>query len=168
VIPLVDRGLIFGIGEDVTERRRTEEALQDSERRLATLLSNLPGAAYRCTADGDWTVEYLSEGFRALTGYDPSEFVGGSARRYFELIHPDDRERAEQISLSAIRQQKPYELEYRMLSASGQEKWVNEKAGGVYSDQGELLAVEGFSADITSQKQLQLHCRKLVWSWNNA
>ena len=47
---------------DITERRKTEKALNENERRLSTLMFNLPGMAYRCINDPEWTMEYVSEG----------------------------------------------------------------------------------------------------------
>ncbi len=52
---------------DITERKRTEEALQENQRMLTTLLSNLPGMVYRCENNLDWTMKFASEGGRELT-----------------------------------------------------------------------------------------------------
>ena len=46
-----------------------ERSLGEDERRLKTLLSNLPGMAYRCKNDRDWTMEFISDGCEALTRY---------------------------------------------------------------------------------------------------
>ncbi len=88
-----DTSAMLSVAEDITEQKRAEEALAESERRLSTLLANLLGMAYRCRNDRDWTMEFLSEGAVDLTGYAPDEIVGSRKVVYGDLIHPDDRER---------------------------------------------------------------------------
>jgi len=51
-----------GLAIDITARKLAEEALRESERKMFTLLGNLPGIAYRCRNDRDWTMEFISEG----------------------------------------------------------------------------------------------------------
>ena len=55
------------------QQSENERSLRENERRLATLLSNLPGMAYRCKNDRDWTMEVVSDGCEALTGYKASD-----------------------------------------------------------------------------------------------
>jgi len=66
---------VEGTTRDVTERTRAEDALFESQRRLETLMGNLPGMAYRCRNDRDWTMEFMSVGVRALTGHAPEDFT---------------------------------------------------------------------------------------------
>lgn len=138
--------------KDITERKRAEEALQESRRRLLTLMGNLPGMAYRCRNDRDWTMEFVSEGCYELTGYNPSELVDNQEVSYGELIHPDDREMVWNEVQAALAKDEPFRLVYRLIAADEKEKWVWEKGSGVYSPEGELLALEGFISDITEQK----------------
>ncbi len=144
------------IVSDVTKLKQAEEALQASERRLDTLISNLPGVVFRCKADADMTVEFLSEGYRELTGYDPSELIGKPIARYHELIHPDDYERVFHVAINAVGKRQSYQIEYRIRTASGEEKWVWERGAACYSDSGKLEAVEAFTTDITARKRTEL------------
>ncbi len=76
---------------NVTEQMRAEGALRESERRLSTLISNLPGMAYRCRNDRQWAMEFISDGCISLTGYAPQAFMGVDEVAYGDVIHPDDR-----------------------------------------------------------------------------
>lgn len=69
------------IGEAIL-RRLTEEALQESQRALSTLMSNLPGMAYRCKNDRLWTMEFVSDGCQELTGYMAEELVNNAEISY--------------------------------------------------------------------------------------
>lgn len=167
VIPVPDRDIVFGIGHDITDKQRAEEdrqqaeaALRESERRLNTLISNLSGAVYRCQADPNWTIEFLSEGFLALTGYEPSELMGRPGTLYTELIHPDDRQQELEAMQQAVAQKRHYRVEYRLRTAMGQEKWVWEQGTGVFSERGELVAIEGFTTDITARKRAEEELRQ--------
>ena len=57
--------------EDISARKKSEEALQESERSKSVFLSHFPGMAYRCRLDDRWTMEFVSDGCHALTGYKP-------------------------------------------------------------------------------------------------
>ncbi len=95
--------------EDVTERKRAEEALQESQRALATLMSNLPGMAYRCRNDEFWTMEFVSQGCKELTGYAPSELIHNAKIAYEELIHPEDRAVVRKKVQEALARRRPFE-----------------------------------------------------------
>jgi len=138
----------------------TGRSLLESERRLATLLSNLPGLAYRCKNDKDWTMELVSDGCEALTGYKATELVGVGARTYNSLIHPDDRNRIWHEVQVALTQRLPFRLTYRILAADGREKWVWEQGVGVFSGV-ELEALEGFITDITELKEAERQYRDI-------
>jgi PAS domain S-box-containing protein len=150
---------IIGLIEDVTERKRAERRLRESERRLNTLISNLPGAVYRCRADANWTVDFLSDGYLALTGYLPSERIGQPGTRHSELIHPEDRQGELERMQQAVARKAPYQVEYRLRTASGEEKWVWEQGVGIFSESGELEAIEGFTTDITDRKRAEKELR---------
>jgi two-component system cell cycle sensor histidine kinase/response regulator CckA len=143
-----------------TERKQAEEELRESRRALSTLMSNLPGMAYRCRNDRDWTMEFVSEGCRALTGYEAGDLIGNRQLSYNEVIHPDDREQVWKGVQAALEQQRPFQLVYRIQTCAGQEKWVWEQGRGVFSPDGALLALEGFITDITDRTRAEQALRE--------
>lgn len=138
--------------QDITERKRTEQALRESQRTLATLMSNLPGMAYRCEPDESLTMRFVSEGCTELTGYRPEDLVDNRQVAYADLIHPGDREAVQYARQAALRAGMPYRLIYRLRTASGEERWVWEQGRGVPGAGGRIEAAEGIIADITKRK----------------
>jgi PAS domain S-box-containing protein len=130
---------------------RTRESLHESERMLSTLIGNLPGMAYRCLNDENWTMEFISEGSHDLTGYAPADLIGNRILSYNELIHPDDRQPAWDQVQQALAKRQPFRLVYRIQTATGREKWVWEQGQGVFMENGVWLAIEGFITDITER-----------------
>ena len=77
----------------VNARVSAEKAYQETERTLTNLINNLPGLAYRCANDTDWTMEFISENCLELTGYTSAELTRSAKKVYAEIIHPADREK---------------------------------------------------------------------------
>lgn len=132
-------------------RRRTEEALRESERKLATLMSNLPGMAYRCRNDRKRTMEFVSDGCLELTGRSPSDLLHNNSIAYADLIHPNDQDCVWSEIQEATEKRSPFRLTYRIKGSLGT-KWVWEQGQGIFDPSGELVALEGFIHDITERK----------------
>jgi len=149
-------GNIYAIGSvatDVTSRRHTEHALEDRERFLLSLMSNLPGAVYRCDNSRQWQVTYMSQSALALTGHQPKDFVENKLS-YVKLIFPEDRDQVYQIKRSAIEQKKAFEVEYRIHTSDHGERWIWERGRGIYDHDGQLTFIEGFITDISDRKRI--------------
>lgn len=117
---------------------------------LGTLLANLPGIAYRCANDRDWTMEFISEGVLELTGRPATDFIGNQAVSYNDVIHPDDRAMVWDTIQAAVGRAEPYQITYRIVTASDQTRWVWEQGRGVF-DGDALVALEGFITDVTDR-----------------
>ena len=142
---------IVGVSRDVAEIKQAQQRLQETERRMATLLGNLPGMAYRSHNDPDWTMELVSEGCGRLTGYTAEDLIGNRRLSYGDLIHPDDRGRVYDDIQRAVTRRKAFRLEYRIMTAVGQERWVWEQGSPVLDESGRVVALEGFVTDITDR-----------------
>jgi PAS domain S-box-containing protein len=140
---------------DITDRKRTEEAHQESQRQLATLISNLPGFVYRCQNDRGWAFDYISEGVLDLTGYTAQEYLVQRSTSYGDNIHSGDRERVREEIQTAVEQRRPYETTYRILTRAGEVKSVWERGEGIYATDGTLIYLEGFVTDITERKRVE-------------
>jgi PAS domain S-box-containing protein len=145
---------------DTTERKRAEKALQESQRRLSTLMSNLPGMAYRCKNDSRWTMEFISDGSILLTGYTPWALIANREVAYGDIIVAADRDRVWTEVQQAIAENRHFQLEYRIRTASGEEKWVWEQGIAVYSDSDQVEALEGMISDITERKRSEKALQK--------
>ena len=142
-----------GYSRDITLRKEMEKALEESERSKAILISNLPGVAYRCKNDKDWTMTFLSDGCYELTGYYPEELLNNNTISYNELISPKFREVVSQQWAQDIEQNKKSDDEYVIVTKSGEEKWVWEQSVPVPDKDGNLTESEGFILDITASKK---------------
>jgi len=137
------------------ESKRAEQALRESQRKLFTLLGNLPGMAYRCANDEHWTMEFVSEGCFNLTGYHPADLVANRTVTYSEIMDPADGDAVRKIVEEAITRRGSFEVTYRIRTASGEQKWVWERGRGVFSPDDELLALEGFISDISGGRKAE-------------
>lgn len=149
------------VAKDQTERRKAEEALRESERRLSTLISNLPGIAYRCRNDPSWSMEFVSRGVLEMVGYPPEDFTSG-AISWADLIHPDHRDLVWERIQAAVARREPFQLEYRIRSRTGEDKWVWEQGRGIFHADGRLTALEGLISDVTSQRNAEEERRILA------
>lgn len=138
------------------ENRQSEEKLKEGERKLSTLLSNLPGMVYRCRNDKNWTMEYLSKGCLALTGYQPQHLIQNHSVSYGQnIIHPEDKENVWEEIQNSLRKSEPFHITYRIRTFAGEEKWVSEKGSGTNLSDGGPVVLEGFITDITANKRAQ-------------
>lgn len=135
--------------------------LDDLARPPATLLAHLPGMAYRRRNDRLFTMEYVSPGAHALTGYRPVDLARNSIISFIEIVHPDDRERIHDDVKIAIASDRVIHLTYRIGTATGDVKWVWDKGRVVHSPAGSIAAIEGFIEDVTAhvmfERRLKAH-----------
>jgi diguanylate cyclase (GGDEF)-like protein/PAS domain S-box-containing protein len=124
-----------------------------SPRLLENLLANLDGMVCRCRNDDHWTMEFVSEGCLALTGYLPEELLLNQRLSFAELIHPDDHAPVRAHVDECLRERRRIDIEYRIVRADGALRWVWGRGVGIYTGAGELEALEGFIQDITERKE---------------
>ncbi|MFA4850112.1 MAG: PAS domain S-box protein [Methanoregula sp.] len=145
----------LSIIRDITERKQAEEGLGERERFLSTLISNLPGFVYRCNNDPEWTMEYMSDGCRKITGYAPDDFVGNKTLAYNDIIHPEFRKHIWDTWQNLLEKREIVVEEYPIITKTGETRWVWERGQGIFSDSGQLLYLEGFITDITERKRAE-------------
>jgi len=138
---------------DVTERRRSEEKLLQSEAYLAE--------AQKLTHTGSWVWEveerrasHLSEEWYRVYGFDPKEGMP-TWEQQLERIHPDDRTRRQQAIDQAINEKSDYEVEYRILFPGGAVRYLRTVGHPVLNASGDLVQFVGSSTDITERKQAE-------------
>ncbi len=137
------------------EKEKLEDTVRERERFYYTLLSNLPGFVYRCRNDRYWTMEYLSDNFYKITGYRPEEVIGNKVLSFNDLIHKDHQERLWVKWQILLRKRQVFEDEYPIVTKSGEIRWVYEQGRGVYDENGNVVALEGYITDITPRKKLE-------------
>jgi PAS domain S-box-containing protein len=136
----------------LVEKRKAMESLAESRRVFNTLIQNMPGIAYRCSMDPDWTMKFVTEGSKILTGYSPEDLVDNRTISWAGLIVREDREKVWNTIKAAIDGNLPFRLEYRIMDKSGRVRWVLEQGTGVQNAKGTLVALEGFIMDISETK----------------
>jgi len=146
---------------EIAERKRTETALTESKRKLVTLMQNMPGMAYRCLNDKQYTMKFVSQGVHALTGYTAAQLLDNKELEFGRIIHPDDRDYVYSEVKRCLSENRVYEMEYRINTATGETKWVWETGVGVINAFGDIQALEGFIMDITSRRLAEEELKQL-------
>lgn len=147
------------LAQDITQRKAMEEALMESERSKSVLLSHLPGMAYRCNYDREWTMQYVSAGCADLTGYAPESLLYNCDLAYNDLITPEYREPLWKEWKRILAIKRPFKYEYEIMTANGQRKWVLEMGQGIYNAAGDVEALEGIILDISDRKAIENNLR---------
>jgi PAS domain S-box-containing protein len=123
----------------------------DAESLLRSLMQNVPGAIYRCAMDGIWKMQRVSEEIESISGYPASDFVNASKRTLVSVTHPDDREAVDAQINAAIAAHQPYALEFRVIHADGNVRWVLER-GVKTIDRDGAEWLDGIIFDITKRR----------------
>jgi PAS domain S-box-containing protein len=140
---------------DITDRKETRRALLENQRMLTTLIDNLPGFVYRCANDREWTMAYISDGCRQVTGYSPEDLLGNRTLAYNDIIRPDFQDTVFTRWQEVLAKKGVFEAEYPVITREGEERTVWERGRGIFSEDGKLLFLEGFITDITSRKKAE-------------
>ncbi len=142
--------LLAGIGRDVSDRMAYERQLRERERQLTTLISNIPGMVYRCQNAPDWPFEFVSEGCRELTGYEPESLESGDVNWSEDVVLEGQDELWDRVQRS-LSEKVPFQVTFPIETAGGDRRWVREQGRGVYTDDGTLEALEGVIIDVTER-----------------
>ena len=155
-VPLGDDVCLLVTFVDNTERKRAEQALRESQRFLSALVGHLPGMVYRCRNDKRWTMTFVSNGAKELTGYTPAELEHNRVVDFASLVHPEDRERLWKETQAAIASGKnAFSYEYRIRHRSGEVRWVWERGEAQIEADGAVSALVGFITDISERKSAE-------------
>ena len=133
---------------NITDRKKAEEALRESEERLslAQTLGNV-GVWDWNTVTNELT---FTPELEQLYGLNP-----GTIKTYDDwrqLTHPDDIKKIEAEREQNIANHEPFDLEFRIFHKSGELRWLSAKGGAIYNNEGDVLRVLGINTDITERK----------------
>ena len=137
---------------EIEDRKRIEQELRESETRYRLLINNVPSIVYR--GYKDWSVDFMDEKVRSLTGYSMEEF-NSRKKKWSEVIIGRDLETAKKTFIQALKTKKSYVREYRIETKGGEILWIQERGQIVCDKDGEIEYVSGVFFDVTERKQLQ-------------
>lgn len=137
---------------DVTDRRRAERDLRESEGRYRSFVEHFQGIAFRGRLD--YTIEFLHGAVKEVTGYDAKDFLSGTVR-WRAMIHPDDVEYL-RTGTARLRSEPGLSLvrEYRIIRKDGSIAWLREAASNLSDESGRPARLHGTLFDITGEKKL--------------
>ena len=166
-----EEGRILGIlssGEDVTERRRAEQALRESEVRYRQVIRVARGVAY----ERDWTTDtytFMDEGIEQLTGYTPEEMTPELFTSLIVESRSYTRENGATFDPPGAKygeERAPYHwADLKLRRKDGSTMWMTDCAVRVYDDQGQVVRTIGTLQDITDRIQAQEELARAAREW---
>ena len=137
------------------------EDIGQREERFRTIVTQVPGAVFRFRPDGP--IDFISDAIEDIAGYSAAQFMRGTSHSWANLICPEDRKRQRHCVSQAVRDGQPYAIEYRIVDASGTERWVSENGQPQPHEAGGLAPwIDGIIADISERKHNEMRIAALL------
>jgi PAS domain S-box-containing protein len=149
-----------GIIADLSENQRLKQQALLNEERFNLLAENIQGAIYLCHNDEQYSVIYINDHIRQITGYSKEDFMSRKIT-FASLFHPDDKKTIYETIDRSVAERKSFHVRYRLRHASGEWRWIEETGIGVYEGD-KLMMLEGFLFDVTIQKDTEEKLRKVA------
>lgn len=143
---------------DITERKKIEEALRESEERFRRLAENADDAIYRIEFIPEQRFTYVSPAILKLTGYTPEDHYN-DPQLGLKIVHPDDRYLLKKLVKESDRLRDPITL--RWVGKDGRITWTEQKNVPIFNNKGQLIAMEGIARDVTWRKLQEEEIKKL-------
>jgi PAS domain S-box-containing protein len=146
---------------DITERKRTELSLKESEEKIRSILDRSLDALYRrnlLTGRSD----YYSDAIEQITGFTVQETLAMTVDEILERVHPDDRPRVMAEKVNAVPTATGGTVDYRFLCKDGTYRWISDRFRIIHDAEGKPLFREGIARDITERKQAEAKFRAVM------
>ncbi|MCD6307933.1 MAG: PAS domain S-box protein, partial [Candidatus Latescibacteria bacterium] len=145
---------IQGIARDITDRKRSEEALRTMLDKISdyeSIVNRSPAVVFLWRVAEGWPVEFVSENVRHY-GYTPDDFTSGGAS-WPGITHPEDVPRLErELRANAERGVDEFSREYRLFAKSGEVRWINDLTKAIHDANGSITHYQGIILDVTERK----------------
>jgi PAS domain S-box-containing protein len=145
------------IYEDITDRKRSEDALRESEERYRDLYENAPNAYFSVGADG--LIRICNQRACTMLGYSKDELIGRPVLSLYADT-PDGIENARQVFQKFLAKEQIADEKMQMLRADGSVIWINLSISAIFDDQGNILESRSIAVDITERMQAEEALRK--------
>jgi two-component system cell cycle sensor histidine kinase/response regulator CckA len=156
---LVDSGRAILVLSDVTERKRAEAALRESEQRFRQMAENSRDVFWMRDAKS-LDVIYITPAFERLWGRSVAD-VYERPTSWLKTVHPEDRERIATAFEKQIRGEST-ESEYRIVWSDGSIHWVRDRVFPILNEAGEIYRTFGVTEDITERKRAEEERERLL------
>ncbi|HAA89513.1 MAG TPA: hypothetical protein DCE07_02880 [Peptococcaceae bacterium] len=143
---------------DISERRKRERALQESEQRFRLIAENARDIVFRYRLLPEPGFEYVNPATKAISGYSPEDHYA-DPDFLFKIIHPEDRSLLEKLMAGDPSLFQKH-LALRWIGADGRIVFTEQTNVPIYDDQGKLIAIEGIARDITVRKEMEEALRR--------
>ena len=143
----------IGFFRDITDRKRAEEMLRESERKFRLVTETIKDVFWMSTP-GISEILYVSPGYERIWRKSTQQLYK-SPRSFLEVLHPEDLEKYLSIIEACHAKGKAYECEYRIIPEPGSMCWIQERGYPIFDDQGNIVLMTGLCSDITKRKKME-------------